>query len=118
MMIPRPLSYFARRNNVASVPRNVWIPAFVGRSSSSIAVNALSQHHCGNKNTLTTRSLSSSSSSVKVNPSYQVYGEMAALTLKAIPPEFRKLGSNTVVLDAKQRGRILLVWTARNPDGR
>ena len=55
------------------------------------------------------------SSDVNATPQYQVYGENAALTIKAIPPEFRHLGSKTVVLDTNQRGRLLFEWTARNP---
>jgi hypothetical protein len=54
----------------------------------------------------------------KMNPSYQVYGEESALTIKVMMPGFRALGSSSVVLDNKRRGRILLEWTPRNADGK
>jgi hypothetical protein len=45
------------------------------------------------------------------NPSYIVYGEEIAFSVKAIPPEFRALPSGTVVLDASKRGRLMFEWT-------
>ena len=48
------------------------------------------------------------------SPSYQIYGETAALTLKMIPPSFKQVGKNTMVVDAKQKGRLLLEFTPRN----
>jgi hypothetical protein len=64
---------------------------------------------------LATRSFSSDMSQINATPSYQIYGETAAFTIKAIAPEFRMLGGKTVVLDASKRGRLLFEWTARNP---
>jgi hypothetical protein len=63
-------------------------------------------------------SSNSSSSSMKMNPSYQVYGEESALTIKAMLPEFRVFGAATVVLDSRKRGRLLFEWTPRNADGK
>jgi hypothetical protein len=56
--------------------------------------------------------------SKKMNPSYQVFGEESALTIKAMMPGFRALGSSSVVLDNRRRGRLLLEWTPRNADGK
>jgi hypothetical protein len=53
-----------------------------------------------------------------MSPSYQVYGEESALTVKAIMPGFRALGSSTMVLDSRRRGKFLLEWTPRNADGK
>lgn len=53
-----------------------------------------------------------------MNPSYQVYGEESALTIKAMMPGFKALGSSSMVLDNRRRGRILLEWTPRNADGK
>jgi hypothetical protein len=63
-------------------------------------------------------SSNASSSSMKMNPSYQVYGEESALTIKAMLPEFRVFGAGTVVLDSRKRGRLLFEWTPRNADGK
>lgn len=50
-----------------------------------------------------------------MGPSYQVYGEETALTIRAIPPEFRVLPkSGTIVLDSSKRGRLLFEFTPRN----
>jgi hypothetical protein len=54
----------------------------------------------------------------KMNPSYQVYGEESALTIKAMMPGFRALGSSSIVLDNRGRGRLLLEWTPRKADGK
>jgi hypothetical protein len=62
-------------------------------------------------------SSSPNASSLKMQPSYQVYGETCALTIKVVLPSFRVLGSSTVVLEAKSRGRLLLEWTPRRNDG-
>ena len=51
---------------------------------------------------------------VNATPSYQVYGENTAFTVKAIGPEFRLVGERTVVLDASKRGRLLFEWVQRN----
>jgi hypothetical protein len=64
---------------------------------------------------LATRPFSSDNMShINATPSYQIYGETAAFTIKAIAPEFRMLGGKTVVLDSSKRGRLLFEWTARN----
>jgi hypothetical protein len=48
-------------------------------------------------------------------PSYQVYGEEIALTIRAIPPEFRVLPkSGSIVLDGNKRGRLLFEFVPRN----
>jgi hypothetical protein len=51
---------------------------------------------------------------VNAAPSYQVYGENTAFTVKAIGPEFRLVGERTVVLDAGKKGRLLFEWVQRN----
>jgi Whirly transcription factor len=51
-------------------------------------------------------------------PSYQIYAEDAALTVRAIPPEFRALANGRIVLDSSSRGRLLLQWNPRHSDGR
>lgn len=59
---------------------------------------------------------SSSEQDFNANPSYQVYGEATAFTVKAIPPEFRVVGGakNTVVLDGSKKGRLLFEWVERS----
>ena len=47
------------------------------------------------------------------SPSYKVYGETAALTLNVIPPTFKHLGKNSIVLDSNRKGRLLLDFTPR-----
>ena len=54
----------------------------------------------------------------RMTPSYQVYGEESALTIKTMLPGFKALGSSSMVLDTKRRGRLLIEWTPRNPDGK
>jgi hypothetical protein len=58
-----------------------------------------------------------------VNPSYQIYGEESAFTVKAIPPEYQALpskyatnnnSSNSPALAVKKSGRLLLEWTLRD----
>jgi hypothetical protein len=56
----------------------------------------------------------STNANVNAAPSYQVYGENTAFTVKAIGPEFRLVGERTVVLDAGKRGRLLFEWVQRN----
>lgn len=53
-------------------------------------------------------------------PSYQVYGENTAFTIRAIPPEFRQLASGTIVTSnaSNGRGRLLLQWTPRDSNGK
>ncbi|KAL3916992.1 MAG: hypothetical protein SGARI_007824 [Bacillariaceae sp.] len=51
-------------------------------------------------------------------PSYQVYGESTALTVRAIPPEFRQLASGTIVTNNSGKGKLLLQWTPRAQDGK
>jgi hypothetical protein len=53
-------------------------------------------------------------------PSYQIYGETTALTVRAIPPEFRRLASGTIVTSntGNGRGRLLLQWTPRDSNGK
>jgi hypothetical protein len=47
-------------------------------------------------------------------PSYQIYGENTAFTIKHINPEFKVVGSGkTIILDKK--GRLLLEWVPRTP---
>ncbi|KAG7339460.1 Whirly transcription factor domain containing protein [Nitzschia inconspicua] len=54
-----------------------------------------------------------------MGPSYQIYGEDSALTVRAIPPEFRQLPSGKIVLNtANSRGRLLLQFNPRSQDGR
>jgi hypothetical protein len=68
-------------------------------------------------------SSSSSSTHKLVNPSYQIYGEESAFTVKAIPPEYQALpskyakndnSSNSPALAVKKSGRLLLEWTLRD----
>ena len=55
-----------------------------------------------------------SNNSVRMGPpSYQIYGEETALTVKVIPPEFKQLASGTVVMAPGRRGRILMEWIPR-----
>lgn len=60
-----------------------------------------------------------SSSKQLVGPSYQIYGEESALTVRAIPPEFRQLpnGGRIVLNGQNSRGRLLLQFTARAVGG-
>jgi hypothetical protein len=52
----------------------------------------------------------------RMNPAYQVYGEDAALTIKAIIPGFKVFGKS-VVQDKSRKGRLLFEWTPRNSQG-
>ncbi|KAL3906105.1 MAG: hypothetical protein SGILL_009409 [Bacillariaceae sp.] len=40
------------------------------------------------------------------------------MTVRVIPPEFRQLASGTIVSANNSRGKLLLQWTPRDPDGR
>eukprot|EP00980_Cylindrotheca_fusiformis_P002922 scaffold678_cov98-Cylindrotheca_fusiformis.AAC.6 len=69
------------------------------------------------------RSMSSfggGSPSLTANPSYQIYGENAAFTMKCIMPTFRVVGNKnrpTVFVDNKQKGRLLFEFTPRSSNG-
>ena len=54
----------------------------------------------------------------RMQPVYQVYGEECAFSIKVIPPQIRKYGANTLVLDSKNKGRILFEWTPRLGNGK
>ena len=58
-------------------------------------------------------SFNGNSGSFLVNPSYQVYGEEIAFTVKCIMPTFRVVGKRTVVMDKANAGRLLLEFTPR-----
>ncbi|CAJ1942098.1 unnamed protein product [Cylindrotheca closterium] len=49
----------------------------------------------------------------QASPSYQIYGEEVAFTLKCIMPSFRLVGNRTVVVDKTNKGRLLLEFTPR-----
>jgi hypothetical protein len=59
------------------------------------------------------RLFSSNDSTKNAAPSYQVYGETAALTLRMIPPTFKQYGKSTVVVDGNKKGRLMLEFTPR-----
>jgi hypothetical protein len=52
-------------------------------------------------------------SSYNANPSYQIYGENTAFTMKSIMPGFKIVGSKTVIVDNNKKGRLLLEFTPR-----
>ena len=55
-------------------------------------------------------------SNLNASPSYQVYGENTAFTMKCILPGFRVVGNKTVIVDNKnRRGRLLFEFTPRLP---
>eukprot|EP00751_Fragilariopsis_kerguelensis_P007392 CAMPEP_0170785656 /NCGR_PEP_ID=MMETSP0733-20121128/17078_1 /TAXON_ID=186038 /ORGANISM="Fragilariopsis kerguelensis, Strain L26-C5" /LENGTH=260 /DNA_ID=CAMNT_0011131235 /DNA_START=295 /DNA_END=1077 /DNA_ORIENTATION=+ len=45
------------------------------------------------------------------NPSYIVFGEECAFSVKAILPEFRSTEKGMIILDASKRGKLLFEWT-------
>lgn len=58
------------------------------------------------------------SNDLKAYPQYNIFGESCMLSVKLLPPIFRLIrSSNTLVLDGNKKGRILLEWVQRNPDG-
>lgn len=59
------------------------------------------------------------SGGLKAYPSYNVFGEECMLSMKLLPPFFRYLHkSQTLVMDNQRKGRLLLEWIPKNPDGR
>ena len=48
------------------------------------------------------------------NPSYIVFGDQCAFSVKAILPEFRSTNGGMLVLDANKRGKFLFEWTPLN----
>mmetsp|Transcript_11418 Transcript_11418/g.27608 ORF Transcript_11418/g.27608 Transcript_11418/m.27608 type:complete len:311 (+) Transcript_11418:43-975(+) len=55
----------------------------------------------------------SNSSGYQASPSYQIYGEEVAFTVKCIMPSFRLVGNRTVVADTSNKGRLLLEFAPR-----
>ena len=47
-------------------------------------------------------------------PQYNIHGEEAMMSVKMIPPTFRAVKSDSVVMDQSRRGRLLLEFTARS----
>ena len=55
---------------------------------------------------------------LKSYPQYNVFGENCMLCMKLLPPVFKYLRNHqTLTLDSNKKGRILLEWIPRNPDG-
>lgn len=54
---------------------------------------------------------------LKAYPQYNIFGESCMLAVKLMPPTFRYLPSNTLVMDGNKKGRLLLEWIPRNADG-
>jgi hypothetical protein len=50
---------------------------------------------------------------LNANPSYQIYGENTAFTMKCIMPGFRIVGNRTVIMETSKKGRLLLEFTPR-----
>lgn len=72
--------------------------------------------HIASKLHTVSRSYSSTAvraSSLNANPSYQIYGENTAFTMKCIMPGFRVVGNRTVIMESKQKGRLLMEFTPR-----
>jgi hypothetical protein len=55
------------------------------------------------------------SQTLRAYPQYSVFGENCMLALKLLPPAFQVLKSRTLVVERK--GRLLIEWSARTPDG-
>ena len=61
---------------------------------------------------------SNNNNSVRAFPQYNVFGEQCMLAIKLLPPTFRFYrNSNTLSVDSNKKGRFLLEWIPRNPDG-
>lgn len=58
---------------------------------------------------------SSSSSTMRSYPQYNVWGENCWLSVRVLLPEFRMMKNNVLALDSNKKGRILLEWTPRLP---
>jgi len=54
-----------------------------------------------------------SASDLRSYPQYTVFGEYCMLSVKMLPPAFRLLRNNVLVLDSNKKGKILLEWTPR-----
>lgn len=64
------------------------------------------------------RTASSFSTELRGLPQYQVFGEDCMLSLKMILPVFRVLrNQQTMVVDNRGKGKILLEWTPRLAEG-
>lgn len=56
--------------------------------------------------------------SVRAFPQYNVFGQQCMLAIKLLPPTFRFYrNSNTLSVDSNKKGRFLVEWIPRNPDG-
>jgi hypothetical protein len=51
-------------------------------------------------------------------PQYQIYGETAMVSMKTILPSFKVQKSDILSLDNTRKGRMLLEFTPRGPDGK
>ena len=54
---------------------------------------------------------------LRAYPSYQIVAESFVMSMKLIPPQFRILRNNILGLDPSKKGRIMLEWAPRSPDG-
>ena len=59
-----------------------------------------------------------SSKSMRAFPQYSVFGEEAMLAMKVMPPQFRVVKNQILAMDATRKGRILLEFLPRGPDGK
>lgn len=56
---------------------------------------------------------------MKAYPQYAVFGEQCMLSIKFLPPVFKYLDRNqTLIVDGAKKGRLLMEWIPRNPDGK
>ena len=112
------LSRFGRRPFAAVITSN----SFAGnvRTTSVIPSSLDLQRYISfsaQNQVATARTFSSNAGrSLNASPSYQIYGENTAFTMKCILPSFRIVGNRTVILDTKKgKGRLLFEFTPRLP---
>lgn len=75
--------------------------------------SSLFQRAVTNRVLPTCRRYLSSQMPLIASPTYYVYGADTMLAFKVIPPTFKVLRNNSVVLDSNRKGRILLEWSPR-----
>ena len=54
---------------------------------------------------------------LRAQPNYSVFAEKCVMSMRLIPPQFRILRNNTMILDNSKRGRVLLEFAPRSPEG-
>jgi hypothetical protein len=87
-----------------------------GSHSTQTAHKILSASRLYPKSHTIARSFSSNAgggSELNANPSYQIYGENSAFTMKCIMPGFKIVGNRTVIMETTKKGRLLLEFTPR-----